>query len=341
MRDYRRYSDTVAVCCAIYNLFTKDPDIAKLVGIEHTLQKSDGGCVTPDIVATFDNGQKGLILELKWSLPYDEKLLEKEIKELKKYSVPCSNWRHLGDKVDSQDLILVCHIDDAQRVVDLIGKLSKDDSQSHLAKEGFAVWSWTITPPKKGERKEELRLFAVYGGTRNRKIEELIRQASGILFPEDALTFLRFTFTFIKEKPPLQYTMTILIQNILSTFQRNPEREDYDIHTDMIYERSKSFFPSCRDPDSTSVQIKRKWIREALEKLCELGLCKKVPDKDDWWKIPIPILRTRKPIQQLLCKKLAKMYLKQLQVKKRGRPRTSVRRPKASAKNGVITNFIK
>jgi len=340
VRDYRKYSDTVAVCCAVYNLFSKNADLAKFVGIEHSLQNSDGATVTPDIAATFDNDKKGLVLELKWSLPSDEKLLEKEIKELGKYAVPCSHWRKSADKVDSQDLVLVCHIDDAQRVADMIRSLSKDEEQSYLAKEGFAVWSWSITPPKKGERKEELRLFSVYGKTRNQKIEELISQPGGILFPEEVLTFLRFTFTFIKEKPPLQYTMTIMIQNILSTFQRSSERESYDLHVDMIYERAKSFFPSWHEYDTTTIQIKRKWIGEALEKLCELGLCDKAPNKDDWWKIPIPILRTRKPIQQVLCKKIAKTYLKQIRTKKKGRPKSSISRPKATKKDKAITDYL-
>jgi len=340
VRDFRKYSDTVAVCCAIYNLFSKDPDLAKFVGIEHSLRNTNGTLVTPDIAATFENDKRGLVLELKWSLPSDEGLLEKEIRELRKYAVPCLHWRKSVDKVDTQDLILVCHIDDAQRTVDKIKSLSKDEDQSHLAREGFAVWSWSITPPKKGERKEELRLFPVYGKTRNQKIEKLISQPGGILFSEDVLTFLRFMFTFIKEKPPLQYTMTVLIQNILPTFQRSPERESYDIHVDMIYERAKSFFPSWHEYDAATTQIKRRWIGEALEKLCELGLCCKVTHKDDWWKIPIPILRTRKPIQDVLCKKMAKAYLKQLRTKKKGRPRSSVSRPKATKKDKAITDYL-
>jgi hypothetical protein len=316
------------------------PDLAKFVGIEYSLQNNNGSMVTPDIAATYENGRKGLALELKWSLPFDEELLEKEIKELKKYTAPCSYWRYTKDKVDAQDLILICHIDDAQRAVEMIKSLHKDEAQSHLAKEGFAVWSWTITPPKRGERKEELRLFSVYGKTHNVKIESLINQAGGVLFSEDALTFLRFTFMFIKEKPPVQYTMTVLIQNVLSSFQMSPEKESYDIHVDMIYERTKSFFPSWHKYDAATIQIKRKWIVEALEKLGELGLCDKVPNKDDWWKIPIPILRTRKPIQQILCKRIVKEYLKQLRGKKRGRPRLSVKRPKATTSDKKIIDYL-
>lgn len=341
VRDYRKYSDTVAICLAVYSLITKGSKLAEFVGIEHDLRNIEGKLVTPDLVATYDNDKSGLIFELKWSLPFDEKLLEKEIKELKKYTIPCLNWRKTVQKVDNQDIVLICHIDDVHSAVEMIKSVSKDTAHSYLGKEGFAVWTWSITPPKKGERKEELRLYSVYGKTRNQEIEKRMSQPEGILFPEDVLAYLRFSFTFIKEKPPLQYTTTVLIQNILSTFQTSPEREYYDIHVDMVYERTRVFFPSWREYDAETVQVKRKWIREALEKLCELGLCGMVPNKPDWWRIPIPIIRARKPIQHVLCRKIAKAYLKQIRSKKQGRPKSSVSRPKASPKDKPLTDFLR
>jgi len=92
VRDYRKYSDTVAVSCAIYHLFSKNPEIASYVGIEHELENDKGKKISPDLVATYESDRKGLTFELKWSLPFDESLLEKEVKELRKYALPCSNW---------------------------------------------------------------------------------------------------------------------------------------------------------------------------------------------------------------------------------------------------------
>jgi len=339
VRAFSKYSDTVAICCAIHNFLTKNPDIAKFIGIEHDLKNTAGHIITPDVAAAYDDNKKGLLFELKWSLPFDEALLRKEVEELEKYFVPCIAWGKNPQDTGNQNLILICHVDDVQRTIDMIKRYLTDKPQSLLGKEGFAVWSWTITPPKQGGRKEEMRLFPVYGKTRNQRIEELICQPGGILFLEEVLKYLRFTYTFIKEKPPLQYTMTILIQNILSSFTSS-EKEPHDIHVDMIYERAKAFFPSWHTYNAQTIQIKRKWIREALEKLCELGLCGRVPDKDDWWRIPIPLIRTRNPIQEVLCKKAAKVYLKHLKMKKKGRPRTSVSRPKASEKDKSITAYL-
>lgn len=293
VQDYSKYSDTVAICFAVHNFLSKNPQIAKFIGIEKDLTNIAGHIVTPDIVGSYDNDQKGLLFEIKWSLPFDEELLKKEIRELERYFVPCIPWGKTPDDPETQDLILICHIDDVHRAAEMINVYMTEKPQSLLGKEGFSVWSWTITPPKQGGRKEEMRLFPVFGKIRNKLIEELIRQPGGILFPEDVLTYLRFSYTFIKEKPPLQYLMTVLIQNILPSFQSSSEKESHDIHVDMIYERAKTFFPSWHSYNEQTVQIKRKWIREGLEGLCELGFCGKVPNKDDWWKIPIPLIRTR------------------------------------------------
>lgn len=341
VRDYRKYSDTVAVSCAIYHLFRKNPEIASFVGIEHKLKNDEGKSIRPDLVATYDSDQKGLIFELKWSLPFDDDLLEKEVKELRKYVIPCSNWRTTSDHVQFHDLILICHIDDAKRVVDMVKKVSKDVEYNFLGKKGFAIWSWTITPPKIGERKEELRLFPVYGRTRNQKIEALINQSGGKLFPEDVLTYLRFSFTFVRQKPPIQYVMTVLIQNIFPSFQQKPDRDFYEIKIDTIYERAKAFFPSWHEFDRETIQIKRRWIREALENLWELKLCEKVLGKPDWWNIPIPTLKSRKPIQSVLCKKTAKEYLKRQRSRRsRGRPRERSARPRGPRKEPPLNHFF-
>ena len=341
VRDYRKYSDTVAISCAIYHLITKNPEVANFVGIEHNLQNSQGKKVTPDLVATYDMDSKGLLFEFKWSLPSREDYLEETIKDIKKYAVPCSNWRKSSDNVDFHDLVLVCHIDDVSRVVDSVKKLSEDPEYSFLAKEGFAVWTWTITPPKAGGRKEEFRLFPSYGKTRNQKIENRINQPSGLLFPEDVLTFLRFLFTFIREKPPVQYTMTILIQNVFPSFQQKPDREYYDIHVDMIYDRAKSFFPSWHKYDAETIQVKRKWIRDALDTMYDLGLCGKMLQKPDWWKIPIPTLRTRKSIQEVLCQKISKTQLKRLKAKRGKTPKARPIRPKGPIKEKPLPEFFK
>jgi len=165
-KDYRKYADTVAILAAIYNLFQRQPNIARYVGIETRLEKDKKEYKTPDLVALYDENTKGLIFEIKWSLPLDIALLEKEVQELRKYADSFINWKNTTGRVEHQDVVLICHMDDVKRTVDIIKRVSEQLSCNFLRDNGFAVWSWTITPAKLGERKEELRLFRCYGKTR-------------------------------------------------------------------------------------------------------------------------------------------------------------------------------
>jgi len=340
-KDYRKYADTVAVSFAVYHTVTTQLKGLDFIGIEHKLISAEGRELTPDIVVLCDKEKKGLIFELKWSLPYREDQLEEKIKELGKYTKPCSDWKPGGKSVDSHDLILVCHIDDVQRTVEMIKKLSETKECAFLKEKGFALWSWTITPPKGGERKEELRLFCAYGETKNEEVERLIQTPGGILIPEAVLTYLRFSLTFVKEKPPVQYTMTILVQYILAPFQQVPEKKSYEIELDWIYEQTKKLFPSWHEYDTSTIQAKRSWIREALERFWELKVIGKIVGKPNTWFIPIPTLRTRRPIQEVICRKLSKLHLKELKRKRRSISAPKPIRHKGPRKEKPLTEYFK
>jgi len=194
---------------------------------------------------------------------------------------------------------------------------SKNSEYRIFKNSGFAVWSWFINPPRINGQKEELRFLPSFGKTRNERIERLIQQVGGIQIPEDVLTHLRFTYTFIPQKPPPQYTMTVLVQNVFPTFQRGPEKDFYEIDIDTIYERMKTFFPSAHEFDAETIQVKRKWITEAVERLCDIKLAERIIGPSNKWRIPIPTIRTRRPIQETICKRIARETLK---YSKRGRP---------------------
>ena len=155
-----------------------------------------------------------------------------------------------------------------------------------------------------------MRFLHCYGKTGNRQLENMIRQTGGIVVNQDVLTYLRFTFAFMPEKPPIQYTMAILVQNIFPSFQRSVEKELYELDIDLIYERAKSFFPSWHEFDTETIQTKRRWIVEAIEKLRDLGLAEKVVTPPDRWSIQIPTLRPRGSIQEAICKRIAQALLK-------------------------------
>jgi len=283
-----------------------------------------------------------LIFELKWSLPFSEKLLEKEIKEIKRYAIPCSRWKNTTGTVDYHDVILVCHVEDAQRAIDTILEVAKEPEFDFLTSNGFGVWTWTISAARGGERKEHLIMSNAHGRIRNNTIENMMKKPTGLILPEKVLTYLRSLFSFIREKPPVQYTIIKLIHNVFPQFQ-DPTRargEVYEITTDMIYDKAKILFPSWHDYDVQTIQIKRGWISEALEAMWVTKLIGKPVGKPDSWLVSIPTIKTRGPVHSALCKKLSKHQLKITRPSRKGRPRIKPLRLKAHPKTKKLDAYI-
>ena len=342
IRAYRRYADTVAVLSAIYHVLRQPPPIVDYIGVEQTLKNGEDKLVTPDLIALYERRTKGLMFELKWSLPFSEKLLEKEIKELKKYMIQCSQWKNLTGEVDYHDLVLVCYIEDSQRTAVILSKVAIEQGFDFLVHDGFAVWTWMISSMRSGERREQLILTAIHGKTRNSAIESMVRQPTGLILPEEALTYLRSSFNFTREKPPVQYTIIKLIQHVFSQFQ-DPRRGPwvYELTTDMIYEKARILFPSWHDFDAQTIQAKRSWITEALDMMYDLRIIGKPIGKPESWLVPIPTLKTRKPIETTLCTKLARFQLKIIKrPSRRGRPSRKLIRPKVGPRMKRLDDFF-
>lgn len=341
VRAYRRYADTVAVLSAVYHILRQAPLLVDYIAIEKTMKNDDGKNVTPDLVALYERRTKGLFYELKWSLPFSEELLEKEIKALKKYMVPCSQWENNTGKVDFHDFVIVCHVEDAQRAMNTISRIASEQGFDFLVHDGFALWSWTISAIRGGERREHLVLTAVHGKTRHTTIERMVGQLPGLVLPEESLTYLRSSFNFTREKPPVHYTIITLIQHVFSLFQ-DPRRGPsvYELTTDMIYERAKILFPSWQESDTETIQMKRRWITEALETMYAIGIIGKPIGKAESWLIPIPTLKTRKSMEVALCTKLARHQLKiAKRHPRRGRPRTRRIQPETGPRFKRLDEF--
>ena len=239
-------------------------------------------------------------------------------------------------------MVFVCHFEDAERVINTISKVAKESGFEFLSSNSFALWTWSIYVARGGEYKENLVLRSAYGETRNPVLENMLKKPTGLILPEAALTYLRSTFSFIREKPPVQYTIIKLLHNVIPQFQ-DPTRdrgESYEITTDMIYDKAKTLFPSWCDYDTQTIQIKRGWISEALKKLFALGLIGKPVGKPNTWLIQIPVIRTRGPIHLALCKKLAKKEIKQRSKRShKGRRRKTPLKLKAHPKTMKLDSY--
>lgn len=131
--------------------------------------------------------------------------------------------------------------------------------------------------------------------------------------------------------------MTTLILHIFIASQPGIEQVSYEVDTGWIYDHSRIFFPSWHEYDEDTVQLKKRWIREALDFFWHLKLIEKT-DRPDLWKIPIPILRSRQPAQQALCKRIVKWQIDQSKRRARVVKIKPIRAPKR--KKGPLDIFL-
>jgi len=335
VRDFQKYSDSVAILTSLYNLFSKKPELGRYVGIEKKLFRKDGRPIVPDFVVLYDENTKGLLFELKWSLPDNPTWLLEEIKDLEKYFEDLSGWTNDVKNVEFHDLVLICHISDIKKVVKLVEVLCTSEEFSFLRSGHFAIWGWSIVASKKGQREEELRIEKCYGKIRNIKIEQLLNEPAGIIISENVLQYLRWIFFFIKQKPPLTYIIAVLMQHILNAAPLDDDQKTYKINLDVILERSKIFFPSWDNYDNKTKQFKRNWIIEALDNMVRLDIIKK--ERDNIYEIPKPIYKKRIPLQEALCKDILKMG----KIKQRKRYVKKTTRLSSDVKVGVLDDFFK
>ncbi len=322
-------------------MFEENPSLGHFIGIEHTLRGSGTEQVlTPDITVVYNNDTSGLLFDLKYSLPSDTRSVKDELQKLSKYSAARDGWG-VRNPVQARDFVLVCHADDVKRTGEAATEIYSETSNAFFNPQNFSVWYWTITAPRNSERKEEMRLLHAYGATGNNSLQRLISEAGGVVVPEDVLTSLRFTNVFVRQKPPVQYSMVLLIQNVFSALppiQGAGERRRYEVPLDIIYEKTNALFPPWWESTTETVQVKRSWIKEALDILANLKVIDRIQGTDSY-SIPIPTVVTRKAtLAELICKKLERL--------RRGRAHGGLPRPvkrgRKKSRNGdrSITDFI-
>lgn len=305
LADYRKYSDTVAVCSGIFHLFQTNPKFGYFVGIEHKLIVEPNEFLTPDITTIYEKKSKGLLFEFKYSLPINFHWVKGELHKLARYNCVKNGWG-VKEHVQLADFILVCHIDDVKRVVEAAKQIFSETQNPFFNPMRFSIWSWTISTERKDPTKEEMRLQNMYGAIRNVYLQNKINEPGGILIDERVLMALRFSCMFIRQKPPVQYTIILLTQNVFSALQHplSIDIREYEVDLDLIYKKANELFPPWWENDVKTIQLKRSWIKEALDTLVMIKLINNIPEKKDSYSIPIPTLPIRKQADITICKKI-------------------------------------
>ncbi len=312
-------------------MIRRNPELGRFIGESHQLLTEDGDELTPDISSLFNSDRCGLTFEIKYSVgsSVDDYLLK-----AKRYRTALRGWPNSTGKVEATDVVLVCNANDTQRVLNSLSKLSQgQDGEGFFVSPGFSVWQWIMGLGKEN-REESMWLQRVYGKTRNPNLEKLADTPGGVRITEDVLRYLRFQHAFVRDKPPVQYTIVFLVQHVLP---KQPDVPSYDIGYDTVYDRANSFFPGWWEAGEKTVQIKKAWIREALDQMAFMKYTTKV--EPELYRVPTSLIGKKKLLEDI-CNRLGSILARQTRQRKQVRSRHGRKRLKQQPGTGTLDKFI-
>ena len=317
LEQYRKYEGSTTVLFALSRLIIDNPTVGRLNGVTKDIQVQ-GGKITPDVSAHGQSDSDAIFLELKWSLTAST--AGDELLKLKKYCDAKFSWTS-GNPVTRKDVVLIVAQDDADIAVATIQELIK---QGNSFLESVAIWKWFFAHPRKdqasGGGSDALWISKVFGRSGSNALDSLVSTASGYRVPKDVLELNKYLYRFTKDKPPVQYTIATLLLHVFSSLRSKSEKEIVSITmslADIIYERSKSFFPGSESAES--IQVRKQWIREALQALVNAG----------FKEVSIPFM-----MKGRLDENVCNMLLKKSKGGRKGAGMPKVKKPKTTNMNG-------
>lgn len=315
--NHIKYEGSTAVLAALARLVEDNPSLGTVFGVTRDIGTS-AGIIAPDVSVKSTNLAGAVFFELKWTLT--SSTAPTEILNLKRYLEAQFNWG--GPQVGTADVVLVVNEEDASLTVAAADALVT--SGNTFLTRGLAIWKWHYSTGRDIHGEPSIWFEKIWGTSTNQELERLISSPSGYQTPPEILRYIRWTYRFTKDKPPVQYTIGALLMHVFSSFRtRTDVKETLRISatlTDTVYERAKGFFPN-RDPSNDTIQVRKQWIREALSMMGRIRM----------EEIRVPI-QTRVQLPEYICRRIRALLARRTRhprsVGRKGMRR--IRRPRKS-----------
>jgi len=252
----------------------------KFVGSEINLKRegrtaNEGDILTPDIILqTREKNPIGFAIELKSSLSNTESTKE-ELLKMQRYNDNLIGWATENQKVREHKIVFGPRFEDSGKVKEAFKQLT-ENKKIKLVKQ-FLIWDWALTQSLKFQKKETIILMQTSGELLENDLKKLnARLKEGI---EIDTTDVRISTSlestkFTRKRPPVEYTMLELWENILSRFCNY--NNNYTTTVDKVTDFLNSFESALMtNTDGNKFKIRKEWIEEAFDKLVEIELAER------------------------------------------------------------------
>jgi len=234
--------------------------------------------VTPDIIIQRQSNL-GYVVEIKKSLPLERREWEEVSKQLIKYDDDLIGWWNSPNElIEKQCVILLIHMTRSRDFTDyFLEYVSKK-------KINFRNEVSIIEFTRSDERTPFYLLRKIYGDISDNNIEEKLY--SGIAIPIEKVIVSYGNQKFCDCEPPaVEYTMSILWQDIFNSLRENtidPKSKSYQIKINLS-ELTIDVQKLCGSSDGDDRNVafpKKQWIKNALNEFCEIGLAERIDDEN-------------------------------------------------------------
>ncbi len=304
--EYERYYQTVHLTLGLkHYLDNKDYGI-RFVSAEPILKCVENDYpINPDFLLQYDEDRKGILGEIKTSIPFKEEHYQEHIDQLMKYCKIVEGWDTPSKTVDNHEVLCLIYTDDSDRFVTIIKEkiAINDDFSKKICITEFSK----ITSFKIGEG-DVFLLKLKFGKLGFKEFEkDLIENIKNKI---DELQENYEVCKFTRKEPPIAYLLDHIWQQIFPLFAPPPyEKQEFEVELSKISEIIHQFYVPWSGIKGEYSQIRDKWIKKAMEEFVKIKLAEKIDGEPLRYKIFFD-KQTPKDIKEYIIKETVKVYLK-------------------------------
>jgi len=283
-KEYLRYYQTVLLTLGIKDYLDLSNTGCRFISAEPRLFIIDSDIeIQPDFILQYDNDKKGILGEIKTSIPInDEYLKNNDFKQLEKYCNDIYGWNTISRNINNHDILCIIHAPDTDRMIRKNIEFTKDGSINISKK--FCISEFSIlTSLKYGE--EDIMLIRYrYGNLGCNILENILKENIKIDtgYLQDKYEVCKFT----RREPPIEYVMDLLWTMIFPIFAPiRTENKDFEIDIKKILETVHRYYISWTGIKDEYSQVRERWIKNAMEKFVEINLVEKISKKPEKYKV--------------------------------------------------------
>ena len=269
--EYDAYYYTVRLSAGLKDAFGGDGPCSFKVS-EPTMRTAGGKEVHPDAIFQCDGDTRGVVCEIKTSLPRDRRLLRRDLGEqIGKYAEIESGWMTGTGRIAEHSVLLLVRRADAKRARDLI---YEDVGGKLVLTERLCLVHWDLTGAREHSAGYTIHIVREEGSTDCEYIDS--RLDRGITVPLLGMMDEYENRKFVKADPPDLYMLEVLYQRVLPGLAGDDGYVTVSI--DRLMARISEYYASWSGLPGEQSQIRPRWVRHALGTLCRMGLAKRLPD---------------------------------------------------------------